>query len=95
MEKPRHLNPNPEFSSTEVSSQHIDEPFTWLAMHAIDSLTIDGHRLVSVDHFERQTDDTFHVVCSTEEGASHLFSFNPFEEGPVSHLLLDDLELPS
>lgn len=95
MEQPRYLNPNPEFSSAEVSSQNIDEPFAWLAMHAIDSLTIDGYRLVSVDRFERQTDDTLHIVCSTEEGDSHLFSFNPFEEGPISHLLLDDLEQTS
>lgn len=93
METPRFLDPNPEFSSQEVSSLRIDEPFSHLAMHAIDSLTIDGHRLVSVDRFDRQQDDTFHVVCSTEEGASHLFSFNPFEEGPVSHLLLNDLEV--
>jgi hypothetical protein len=95
LEKPRFLNPNPEFDSTEVSSLHIDEPFTHLAARAIDSVTIDGHRLVAVLHFERQQDDTCHVVCATEEGTSHLFSFNPFEEGPVSHLLVDDIEKPS
>jgi hypothetical protein len=88
VEQPRHLNPNPEFSSDEVSSLHIDEPFGWLAMKVIDSLTIDGHRFVSVDHFERQTDDTLHIVCSTEEGESHLFSFNPFEESEITHLFL-------
>ena len=88
MEKQRHLDPNPAFSLESVSSRRIDEPFAHLAMHAIDSLTIDGHKLVSVDHFERQLDDTVHVICSTEEGVSHLFSFNPFEEGEISHLLV-------
>jgi hypothetical protein len=89
MEKPRHLDPNPAFSSAEVSGERLLEPFTWLAMHAIDSLTIDGHRLVSVDKVQRQTGDTMHVVCSTEEHATHLFSFNPFDGGPVQHVLLD------
>jgi hypothetical protein len=88
VEQPRDLNPNPEFSTAEVSSLHLDEPFGWLALKAIDSLTIDGHRFISVEHYERQTDATLHIVCSTELGESHLFSFNPVEESEITHLFL-------
>ena len=88
MEHQPSLNPNPAFLLENMSSVRLDEPFTHLMMHAIDSVTIDGHKLVSVDHFERQQDDTLHVVCSTEENESHLFSFNPYEESEVTHLLL-------
>lgn len=88
MEKPKDLPQNPSFSASEVTSAHMDEPFMWLNSRAIESVTIDGHRLVSVDHVDRSQDGTLHIVCSTEAGASHLFEFNPLEEGPVTHLFI-------
>lgn len=90
VEQPRFLDPNPSFLTAEVSSSHIDEAFEWLSTHSIDSLTIDGNKLVHVDAVQRQEGGTYHVICSTEEGASHLFSFNPFEDGPIDHLMISN-----
>lgn len=88
-EKARRINPDPEFSSAEVSGTHMDEPFALLMGHYIDSLTIDGHRLSTVTHMARQQDGTMMVSCLAENGATHLFSYDPIEEGPLQHLLLD------
>lgn len=83
----RFLDPNPIISPESLSSTSIDEPFMWLAARSIDSITIDGHRLVSVDQAERLHDETMHVVCSGEDGSSHLFVYNPTTDEPVQHYL--------
>lgn len=93
MERQRYLDPNPKFSSDTAVSSQMNEPFVWLAMHVVDSLTIDGHRLVAVDHVEHQQDGTMRVACSSESGTLHLFEFNVLEDGPVLHSLVENPEL--
>ena len=46
MEKPRHLDPNPSLSLEETSSAHFAEPMMWLASRIVDSVSVDGYRLI-------------------------------------------------
>lgn len=92
MENPKFLDPNPELYTDMVSSSQMNEPLLWLASHVIDSLTVDGHRLVHVDQVRSQQDGSVQVVCSTEEGTSHLIAYNPTEDGLVFHMLIDSSE---
>lgn len=88
-EQARYLNPDPEFSTESVSGTQMDEPFAQLMGHYIDSVVIDGHRIVGVNEMRQQQDGNMYVTCTTEVGSNHLFVYNPIEDGPVSHLLLD------
>ena len=89
-EQARYLNPDPEFSTESVSGTQMDEPFALLMGHYIDSVVIDGHRLTAVTDMVRQRDGNMYVTCSTESGSHHLFVYDPIEDGPVNHLLVDN-----
>jgi hypothetical protein len=89
VETPKNLDPNPFFSTEAITSTQASEAFIWLTARAVDSLTVDGHKLLSVDHVFHEQSGTVHIACSAEDGASHLFEFNELEEGPVSHLIVD------
>ncbi len=92
-EKARRLNQDPEFSSADVSGTQMDEPFVWLMGHYVDSVTIDGHRLTAVTHMSRQQDGSMIVTCNSESGLSHLFTYDPVNDGPVSHMLIENPEV--
>lgn len=87
MEKPRQLDPNPSISLEEVSGAHFGEPMMWLASRIVDSVTVDGIRLVYVDKIGRGVDETLHIECIAEDESSHTFVFNPQQDGPVEHFL--------
>lgn len=89
-EKSRRMEPDPEFSTDAISSTQMDQPFAWLMGRYVDSLIIDGHRLTGVTDMMRQQDGSMHVVCTTDSGSHHLFVYNPIEEGPVGHFMIDN-----
>ena len=88
MEKPRNLDPNPSFTTQEIKSTELDEPFIWLTARAIDTLTIDGHKLLSVDSVAHVQNGTTHIVCTAEDGTSHLFAYDSYEESTISHSII-------
>jgi hypothetical protein len=83
------INPNPQITPEEMTGADITMPLAWLAGRMVDSLVVNGSRLVSVDHRFEEQDGMLHVICSDEEGSSHMFQYDPTDRSdPVRHLVL-------
>ena len=81
-------NPNPEFSSEHLDGAEMDLQVGLLLTHSVDSLVIDGHRLIGVGEVHSERDGRVMVTLASEAGETHLVSYNALEGGPVSHMLL-------
>lgn len=89
MERPQYLDPNPTLSLEHVSGAQFSESMTWLGARIIDSVTVDGCKLIYIDKVFRDSDETLRVECVAEDDSLHTFVFNPQEDGPVSHMLTE------
>lgn len=83
------LDPNPQITPEEMTGADITMPLAWLAGHMVDSLVVDGSHLVSVDHRFEELGGILHVICSDDDGSSHMFEYDPTDRSePVRHLVL-------
>jgi hypothetical protein len=88
-EKASKPNPNPELTTEQLDSFAVELHVGLLQSRSIDSVTIDGHRLVGVEHVGAITPDgQAYAVLVSESGATHLLSYNTTEDGPVAHMLI-------
>ena len=82
------LDPNPQIFTDDLIGSDISEPFIQLLSFRIDSLTIDGHKLVRVDEVDKNRDDSLTVTCSAEDGTIHAFAYAT--DGPIAHVIIDN-----
>lgn len=85
----KNLSPNPKLHTEPLSGSTMNEPLVRLLTHQIDSLTVDGHRLVGVNVLVRSLGGTATLVsCVDGEGGTHVFTFGSGEDTPVEHYII-------
>ena len=82
------LDPKPQIFTDDLMGSDISEPFIQLLSFRIDSLTVDGHKLVGVDGVDKNSGDTITVTCSEEDGTIHDFTYAA--EGPIAHRIIEN-----
>jgi len=92
MEGMRQLpDPNPELCTDELTGADMSEPLARLAGSEIDTLTVDGFRILGVDDVDPGRDSGITtVICTDETGARHRFTYRPDSGSPVFHDILAD-----
>lgn len=84
-------DPNPELDTQHLTGADVGESFARLASCELDSLTVDGFRLLDVDDVDsgHETGITT-VTCTDEAGHKHLFMYRPSSDSQVTHLFFED-----
>lgn len=88
---PRSPNPNLAFLTPDMNGSDINEPFFRLVAREVDSLTIDGYKLIAVSEVSHDSEeDSTRVVCIADDGHAHVFVYGSGTESTVTHTVVDE-----